>query len=76
MSKSSTYLCSLFTVVKHRICTSVFHIAFLIIYAQNLQEYIISRSSMMRPSSEAINIEVVVSVGTIEELVTTACYNI
>ena len=32
MSNSSTYMCSLFTVVKHWISTSVFHIAFLIIY--------------------------------------------
>ena len=32
---------------------------------------------MMRQSSEAINIEVVViTVGTIEELVKTTCYNI
>ena len=32
MSNSSTYMCGLFTVVKHWISTSVFHIAFLIIY--------------------------------------------
>ena len=60
MSNSSTYLCSLFTVVKHWISTSVFHIAFFIIKLQNLQVCIISRSSMMQQSPEATTIEVVV----------------
>ena len=57
MSNSSSYLCSLFTVVNHWIRTSVFYVAFFIIYAQNLQVCIISRS---RQSSEVSNIEVVV----------------
>ena len=36
--------------------------------------YIISRSSNMRQSSEATNI-VVITVGIMEEFVTTTCYN-
>ena len=53
----------LFTVVKHWISTSVFHIAFLIIYAQNLQ-VCVSYIKIIKYEAK-FNIEVVVTtVGT------------